>query len=599
MNWRTVCLLAVYLLVAPVSGTPTWAQAPGDISKLEGVWVAPVKPLLGKPIRLVLRVEKGVGGAFDTTLDTPEQEAFGLEVTGLELQDQIVRFESKVARVKFEGKLNEAGTAIDGSWMQGRAISVTFTKTDPDQVPKAPVVEVPAELEGLWSGAIAVQAGLELRVVLNVTEKAPGRRRAVLDSPDQSLSGLPISALTLKDGNLAFEMKLLKAEFTGKRSEDGIAYEGTWTQLGRKFPLTLKKVMRVEGPKRTQMPTAPFPYDVEEVIYENVEAGVKLAGSLTLPRGAGPFPAVLLISGSGAQDRDETLLGHKPFLVLADDLTRKGIAVLRVDDRGVGGSTGDTANSTSADFAGDVLAGVAFLKGHARINPRKIGLVGHSEGGVVGPIAASKSEDVAFVVMMAGTGVPGLDILRLQGKLIAQAMGATPRALELQSEILDASYRLIKEESDPKLLTQKIKALTAEKLAGLTAEERKAVEGESGGQATAETIEASIVQMSTPWFRYFLDHDPRPVLRKVHCPVLAINGEKDLQVPPTQNLPEIEKALRDGGNTRSVVKELPGLNHLFQVASTGAPSEYAKIEETMTPAVLELIGTWILEQVGP
>ena len=574
----------------------TRAQNSVDLSALEGVWVAPVKPLLGKPIRLVLRVEKDSRGGVDASIDTPEQEAFGLPVTELGQDGQTVRFQCKVVAASFEGKLSGNGTSLVGNWVQGRSLPVTFTKTDPATLPNPPSVEVPAEVEGLWSGSITAQAGLELRLVLNVQKKASGVRKAVLDSPDQSLSGLPINAVTLDDGTLKFEMKLIRASFTGKKTKDGSAFEGNWTQGGRNFPLTLKRVGEVTALKRPQTPVAPFPYDVQEVVYENQEAGIKLAGSLTVPKGEGPFPALLLITGSGAQDRDETLLGHKPFLVLADYLTRQGIAVLRVDDRGVGGSGGDMAVATTADFVTDVLAGIRFLKAQPRIDSRKIGLAGHSEGGLIAPIVAAGSDDVAFIVMMAGTGLPGIEIIRLQGHLIAKGMGADDRSLKRQRELLDKSYSLINSETDPNALVEKLKDLAKQWLAGLSEEERKAIENE--GQGGLQAVEASVVQMSTPWFRYFLKLDPRPVLRSVRCPVLAIIGEKDVQVPAQANLTEIEKALKEGGNTHFVVKELPGLNHLFQACSTGLPAEYMKIEETINPRALELIGTWVQEQTG-
>ena len=266
--------------------------------------------------------------------------------------------------------------------------------------------------------------------------------------------------------------------------------------------------------------------------YTNEPGKTTLAGELTIPEGSGPFPAVILISGSGAQDRDETLMGHKPFFVLADALSRRGIAVLRVDDRGVGGSTGSTMQATMEDSAGDVIAGLEFLKGRREIDKTKLGLIGHSEGGVIAPIVATKSMDVAFIVLMAGTGLPGDQIITLQTRLIAKSTGANDD------------------------------------------------------------------EIKSPWLQYFLRHDPRPVLEKVKCPVLALVGEKDLQVPPKENLAAIETALKQGGNTVSTVKELPGLNHLFQNAKTGGIGEYSEIEETIAPSALTLIGDWIAERTG-
>ncbi len=247
---------------------------------------------------------------------------------------------------------------------------------------------------------------------------------AALASPDQGANNIPISSISLKDNVLTFESKVIGAKFTGKKNEKGTAFEGEFNQGGAKFPLTLTKTDKITERARPQTPKPPFPYRAEDVKYENKAGGVKLAGTLTLPPGAGPFPAVILITGSGAQDRDESMLGHKPFLVLADYLTRRGVAVLRVDDRGVGGSTGSIKTSTSEDFAGDVLAGLEFLKGRKEIDRKKIGLIGHSEGGIIAPIAAARSKDVAFIVLMAGTGLPGSQIVEAQGQLILKAGGS-------------------------------------------------------------------------------------------------------------------------------------------------------------------------------
>jgi pimeloyl-ACP methyl ester carboxylesterase len=342
----------------------------------------------------------------------------------------------------------------------------------------------------------------------------------------------------------------------------------------------------ITSPIRPQEPKKPYPYDEEEVGYENKRVGVRLAGTLTIPRGQGPFPAVLLITGSGPQDRNESVAGHKPFLVLADHLTRQGIAVLRVDDRGVGGSTGSVPNSTTEDFAADVTVGIEYLKTRKEINPKQIGLIGHSEGGVIAPMVAAQSGDVAFIVLMAGTGLAGEEILYLQGQLILKANGASAGQLAKQRATQESMFKILKEENDP--VTAE-KRLQEELSKSLTAEERKKVE---------QAIAVQIKQVNTPWFRYFLTLDPRPALRKVKCPVLAINGENDLQVPATENLREIEAALKAGGNRDIAIVRLPKLNHLFQTSETGSPSEYIKIEETIAPIALKTMGDWVLKQTA-
>jgi hypothetical protein len=365
---------------------------------------------------------------------------------------------------------------------------------------------------------------------------------------------------------------------------------GQFKQGGFTLPLTLKKTDKPTEVKRPQEPKKPYPYVEEEVSYENKKAGVKLAGTLTLPQGKGPFPAVLLITGSGAQDRNEAILGHKPFLVLADHLTRKGIAVLRVDDRGVGGSTGNVSQATSEDFAGDALAGVEFLKSRKEINPKKIGLIGHSEGGIVAPMAAVKSKDIAFIVLMAGTGLTGEEILYLQGELISRAAGAHLLDVAAQRRLQEQMFAVVLSETDNARAEKKLREILAEEVSKLSEEEKKAAGSASGA------MEAQIKSVLSPWFRFFLTYDPKPTLRKVKCPVLAINGEKDLQVPPKENLRAIEEALKAGRNKDFTIKELPKLNHLFQTCTTGSLSEYSQIEETIAPVALETIADWIVKR---
>jgi len=333
------------------------------------------------------------------------------------------------------------------------------------------------------------------------------------------------------------------------------------------------------------------PYTEEELVYENKEAGITLAGTLTLPSGDTPFPVVLLITGSGPHDRNETIFNHRPFLVLADYLTRQGIAVLRVDDRGMGKSTGDFFQATSEDFAFDVLAGIEYLKTRKEINPKQIGLIGHSEGGLIAPMVAVKSPDVAFIVLMAGAGLTGEEILYLQGALISRAMGVSEEKIAKNRQTNEKICSFIKEETDEKIIKEWLRQRFVAGWEKMSEEEKKAIGDPE------EYLKAQLQCLFSPWVRFFLTYDPKPTLMKVKCPVLVINGEKDLQVPPKENLSAIEKALKAGGNKNFTIKELPGLNHLFQTAQTGLPSEYAKIEETISPDALKIIGDWILEQI--
>ena len=443
---------------------------------------------------------------------------------------------------------------------------------------------------GTWQGTLQFP-GAELRLVFRISQNSDGSWTALLDSPDQGAKDIPTSKVVVENDRLLIESQIVAGGFSGKSNADFSEIAGQWKQAGLEIPLVLKKTDRVTGPARPQEPKKPYPYLEEEVVYDNAAAGIKLAGTLTLPPGGGPFTAVLLITGSGAQDRDETVMGHKPFWVLADYLTRRGIAVLRVDDRSVGGSGGDFSTSTTLDFAGDVLAGIAYLKSRKEIDPGRIGLIGHSEGGLIAPLAAVKNpKDVAFIVLMAGPGIVGEEILLLQGKLIGKANGSSDSAIALDSEQQKKMFRILKEEKDPAAMEARLRQAMKETMAKLSAEEQK--------KLPPAAQEASLRMIMSPWFRFFLTYDPRPALRQVTCPLLAVNGEKDLQVPPAENLKAIAAALKAGGNAKFTVKQLPGLNHLFQTAQSGSPSEYAGIEETIAPAALQLIGDWIQERTA-
>ncbi len=445
-------------------------------------------------------------------------------------------------------------------------------------------------IEGIWEGKLQVP-GTEIRIVFSITATPEGKLTATMDSPDQGVKGFPVDEVILKDNTLYLDVSTIAGYFEGKVSEDFSVIKGEWNQSGTSFPLSLQKIEKAVELTRPQEPEKPYPYIEEDVKYNNKKAGVILAGTLTLPDKEGFFPAVLLVSGSGPQDRDESVFGHKPFLVLADYLTRQGIAVLRFDDRGVGKSTGNFFQATSNDFASDVLAGIDYLKSRKEINAEQIGLIGHSEGGIIAPMVAIHSRDVSFIVLMAGPGLTGEEILYLQSELISRANGISEEGIARNRHYNEKLYSLVKEEENKDILIEKANKIFDEYVAELSEDEKSRI-----GDPEA-FIEAQIQSLLSPWFKYFLTYNPKPTLSKVSCPVLAINGEKDLQVPPEENLEVIKEALIAGGNKDFMIKELPGLNHLFQTAQTGSPDEYAKIEETISPVALELISDWILRQL--
>lgn len=327
--------------------------------------------------------------------------------------------------------------------------------------------------------------------------------------------------------------------------------------------------------------TNPVAYHEQEVTYENAKEAVTLSGTLTTPLGKGPFPAALLIHGYGAQTRDDEILGHKVFYVLADHLTRQGLAVLRFDKRGVGKSTGCYEIATSEDFASDVLAGIEFLKTQPQINHSHIGLIGHSEGGLIAPMAASKSNDVAFIVMLAAPAVNGEELLYEQGELILRSTGASAEEIAKDRLLREHLFAIVKQESDKEKAQIQIQEILA-----------KEVTPEKMNELRSE-----IALLNTSWCRFFLTYDPAKTLSEINIPLLALNGTCDVQVSARQNLPVIAKALEN--NTACTIVELPSINHLFQTCTTGALSEYGQIEETIAPTVLNTISSWILEQTVP
>lgn len=447
-----------------------------------------------------------------------------------------------------------------------------------------------ASIKGNWLGTLEINT-VKLRIGLNITVKEDGSLSATFDSPDQGAKGLPIDTITYQETTVHFEAKRFGIVFDGKLNGSEII--GTFKQGPASFPLTFKRQEKEVVLNRPQHPKKPYPYEEQEVSYENKKDGIKLAGSLTLPKGKAPFPAVILITGSGSQDRDETIFEHKPFLVISDYLTRQGIAVLRVDDRGVGGTSKGSPTETSENYAEDVLAGVDFLKSRKEIDSKQIGLIGHSEGGLIAPMVASKSTDIAFIVMLAGPGLPGDEILKLQGALIARASGVSEQEVAKSRQVNEIIYRIIKEEKDNETAKNKVIEALKKFRESLSPEEKQIADKE----LSDEKVVALLKPVTSSWFRFFISYDPRPTLKKVKCPVLAVNGEKDLQVPYKEDLTEIEKALKESGNKDFKTQSFPNLNHLFQTCQTGSPSEYGQIEETFSPNALKVIGDWVTSKV--
>ena len=529
----------------------------------------------GAELRLIVHITKADDGSLKATMDSIDQGAKGIPVSSISLKDSKLSFTSAAVHGSYDGTVNEDATEIKGTWSQGTPLPLDFTRApDAAKTEHKPVKR--SDIDGTWAGSLDT-GSIKLRIVFHITN-TEDVLTATMDSPDQGANGIPVTVVTRDGSSLKLELKQANGVFEGKLDEKLNTIDGTWTQGGGSAPLVLKRVKDAAElvRPRPQNPVKPYPYRAEDVFYPSKPAVFTLAATITIPPGKGPFPAVLLIAGSGAHDRDEALMGHSPFLVLSDYLTRKGIVVLRADKRGVGKSGGNYATATTVDFASDAEAGIAYLQSRPEVDSRKIGLIGHSEGGVVAPIVAVQDPNVAFIVIMAGSGVPGDDIIVEQTKLIAEAGGQSHEEAEKTSDDERKILALVEAEKDDAELEKKLRA-------------------ELGDKESNAMLDAQIKTLRSPWFRYFIQFDPATALSKVKCPVLAIIGSKDLQVPAAQNLPPIRKALKAAGNKNFEADELPGLNHLFQTAATGAPSEYGDIEETMSPVALEKIAGWILK----
>jgi hypothetical protein len=530
-------------------------------------------------------------------IDIPLQNIRGFALSAIAVDGPRVHFEMAgvPGQPTFEGELSEVGDALAGTFRQGpQELPFALARAGegigeaeaeaPSGLPEEPV---PGEgMIGDWLGALQV-GPVTLRLALHVEEAANGALNAVVNSVDQGVV-IPADAIALDDERrVRLVLDRVAASFTGRMHDDGSAIAGTWVQGGQELPLTLHRLAAPFALKRPQEPEPPFPYSSRNVTFESA-GGVTLAGTLLIPEGEGPFSAVALVSGSGAQDRNEALMGHKPFLVIADHLARRGIASLRWDDRGAGQSTGDHTGSTVPEFAADVEAAVAFLADQPAVDRGAIGIVGHSEGGLSGPIAAVGNDRVAFLVLLAPPGVPMRTLLVQQARDIyaQQGVGAEmiDRLLAMQTEDLE----LVEDSSlTDEQLQERLRAKAEARRGQLSAEEWARL----GVDDTA--IERGIAIATTAWFRSLARQDPADHLREIGVPVLALFGERDIQVAAGENAEAVRKALAAGQNPDHDVRILPGLNHLFQHAGTGGMEEYGVIEETFAPEALAAIGDWI------
>ncbi len=445
-----------------------------------------------------------------------------------------------------------------------------------------------AEPSQIWAGSFEVPTGDEIEVIIRVFD-APGGQTATMDIPIQGVADMPLDAAHFGE-TAHFEFSAVGAVFDGEMVETGVI-EGVLSQGGMEMPLRLRRIELEEiadlGPERPQTPVGPFPYQEREVRFTNYVDGTEFAATLTIPDGEGPHPAVVFITGSGPQDRDETLFGHKPFWVMSDALARRGIASLRADDRGEGGSGGVLFDTTIEMLATDTEAGVNFLTTIPEIDSARIGLIGHSEGGTIAPHVAAQSDHVSFLVLIAGTGIDGRSLMSIQLRAIMEGLGVPQIYIDPQIEAQQRLFGAITGEAPRDEVLGEIRGLIEMQMAG------------QGDEATIQQmVDQQAVMLTSIWFRSFLMFDPRPALEQVTVPVLAVNGSLDLQVPPDPNLLEIDAALARAGNRDVTSLEFEGLNHLMQESVTGSIAEYAQIEQTISPDVLETIVIWIADHAG-
>lgn len=425
-----------------------------------------------------------------------------------------------------------------------------------------------AQIEGYWKGEMNVGVQ-KLETAFDIKAIENGYA-STFDVPAQGAYDIPVDETTFQDGHLQLTMSAMGARYSGTLKDNVI--EGEFTQNGMTFSLNLARAeMKEQKKTRPQDPQPPFHYQIEEVTFVNEKEGNTLAGTLTIPEGEGPFPAMVLVSGSGQQNRDEELMNHRPFWVIADYCARHGIAVLRYDDRGVGGSDGEVKNATSMDFSYDAEAAFDYLRNRKEINAAKVGILGHSEGGVINFMVSSRRPEVAFLVSLAGPSVNGIAVLKEQQAAILRASGMTEEMVQFNGNANAQMFDIIETSNDREEADSLLRQLV------------------KGWGYNEELTEQTVGQMASPWMYYFLRYDPTDAIVKTNCPALLLNGSKDLQVIASQNLPGYEKIIAEHGKTNLTLSELPDLNHLFQHCETGSPNEYFEIEETISPEVLEMV----------
>lgn len=540
-------------------------------------WIGTLDTPAGS-MRLLIKVSEAEDGSQTAFLESLDQApGQNIPVTQIALDADQMRFHISNLGAQYAGSWNADTQQYEGEFQQGMTLPLNFSRVD-----ETAAVNIIDGLDGRWE-AVLDREGTLLNLVLNI-ETGPHGTSATLDSVVQGVYDIPVTDLSRDADQVTLRIPMANVTFSAALDADAGVLAGDWTRPG--FPdvqvVFSRTALEIVAPTRPQTPQAPFPYDITDVRIDNPDAdGVTLAGTLTQPRGSDLVPAVVLVSGSGPQDRDESIWEHRPFAVLADHLSRQGIAVLRYDDRGFAESTGDFATGTSLDFAGDAMAALRWLRAQPGIHPNQVGVIGHSEGGLIAPIMAAEVDAPDFLVLLAGPGTSGREIVLEQSALIARAAGGAPEDVASMVEALETmTAQAALAENGADVRARITPMLTDEFMARLG--------------VPADQKELFLVQITRDWYVDFLNHDPIPYLQAVDQPVLAIIGSLDLQVPAPSNLAGLRRGLAH--NADATILELKGLNHLFQPAQTGTIAEYAQIETTFDPEALVLISDWITER---
>lgn len=539
----------------------------------------------GNTLEVIFHISEA-SGEYLSTMDSPNQGAFGIEMDKTTVEGNTLNIKAAKLGLNLEAEYKADADQISGTFNQGPMSLPLELARIGNEVKDEPTNDHP--LAGSWNGLLNAMDS-KLRLVLNITENN-GELSSTLDSPDQGAFGIPMDEITVDGDNVTFSAKKMgmntklvynkeKNELTGKFAQGPINEDITFTREEIAKP----EVNRPQEPKT-------FDYKQEDVKFTNPKGGHSLAGTLTTPKSGEFDKVVVLVSGSGPQDRNEELIGHKPFLVLSDHLTRNGIAVLRYDDRGVGESTGKFSTGTSMDFADDATAAVDYLKTRPEMKGKQMGVMGHSEGGLIAPIVTTKT-DLDFIVLLAGPGTDSDDLLLEQTEAILLASGENKD--DVKNNLVSSEMIFDYMNANPDMPLDELK----EGMRGILVERFKLLpkeDLEEIGDVDTE-INNQIETVTTPWFRYFLNYKPSDYLTQVTIPVLAVNGSLDLQVLPKSNLSAIDKYLKKAGNKNYTIKEFEGLNHLFQVSEdgTGSPNEYGKLEETFNKEAMMYITEWL------